>query len=75
MGRLDYKGLLSLRRTSWVLQDLFWFSVLQHENLLDEILLRLHVHVYPHRLCLHEHGRVRPKQRRPLHLRKRGVHK
>ena len=28
-----------------------------------------------HRLCLHEHGRVRPQQRLPLHLRKRGVYK
>jgi len=32
------------------------------------------VHVHPHRLDLHEHGRVRPQQRRPLHLRKGGVH-
>ena len=74
MGRHHCVRLVILRRPSWVLQ--VGFSVLQHENLLDDILRHLlyHVHVHPHRPGLHEHGRVRPQQRRSLHLRKQGVH-
>ena len=69
-------GLVKPKLPSWVLQAVFWFSGLQHGHLLDDILLDLlHVHVHPHRPGLHEHGRVRPQQRRPLHLRKQGVHK
>ena len=51
------------------------YNGFQRKNLLDDILLDLsHVHVHPHRPGLHEHGRVCPQQRRPPHLRKRGVH-